>query len=301
MSVRLRDDFILDSPILPASGTFGYGDELIDIVNLDYYGGLITKTITLEEREGNPPERIFETKCGMLNSIGLANIGLKRFLKEKSEFLKNLRIKKIINIAGNTEDEYLRIVEDLDKYNWIDGYEINVSCPNVDKGGIQFGKDCITLSNLISKVRKLTKKLLIVKLSPNVDDIVSIARVCNDNGADAITLINTVYGCAIDIYKKKPVINRVIAGYSGPAIKPIAIANVIRVKSEVNIPIIGVGGIFSSEDAIEFILAGASAIQIGTAHFNNPLIAEEIYNFIVEYCRKNGILNIADLVGAALK
>lgn len=301
LRVKLREDFILESPIMPASGTFGYGDELTDIIDLEYYGAIISKTITIYPRTGNPPERIYETSCGMLNSIGLANIGVDRFIREKGAFYSDFHGKKIVNVAGSSEDEYLEVVKRLERCEWVDGYEINVSCPNVNKGGIAFGTDPHVLRNLIQKIRGNTNKFLMVKLTPNVSDIRPVAVAAQEAGADAVSMINTLYGAAIDIDRKKPVLGRVVGGYSGPGVKPVAIALILKVKPELDIPIVGVGGICSGEDAVEFFMAGATAIQVGTAHFSNPAVARDIYSYLTNYCVSEGISSIEDLVGIALR
>jgi len=299
LSIDLGNKLSLSNPILTASGTFGYGDEISDIVDVELYGGIVTKSLTLKPLEGNPPPRIVETPSGMINSIGLANIGVDLFLEEKADFLKIYQGKVIINIAGRTDFEYCEILKRLTEENWIDGFEINVSCPNVSEGGIEFGTDPKILSNLTRKLRDLTDKFLMIKLSPNVTDIRILAETSQKCGADAVSMINTVYGSAIDINTRKPLINSVIGGLSGPAIKPIAIANIIKAYQVIDIPIIGIGGISRGEDVIEFMLAGASAVQLGTVHFYNPLAINEIMQFLEEYCSQNNILSIGDIIGKA--
>jgi len=299
LSIDLGNKLSLSNPILTASGTFGYGDEISDIVDVELYGGIVTKSLTLKPLEGNPPPRIVETPSGMINSIGLANIGVNLFLEEKADFLKIYQGKVIINIAGRTDFEYCEILKRLTEENWIDGFEINVSCPNVSEGGIEFGTDPKILSNLTRKLRDLTDKFLMIKLSPNVTDIRILAETSQKCGADAVSMINTVYGSAIDINTRKPLINSVIGGLSGPAIKPIAIANIIKAYQVIDIPIIGIGGISRGEDVIEFMLAGASAVQLGTVHFYNPLAINEILQFLEEYCSQNNILSIGDIIGKA--
>ncbi len=299
LSTKLGDKISLDNPLLTASGTFGYGDEISDILNINDYGGIVTKSITLNPRKGNPPPRIVETPCGMINSIGLANIGVDVFLQNKADFLSSYNGKVIVNIAGRTENEYLEVLKKLDSQNWIEGYEINVSCPNVKQGGIEFGTDSEILRHLVSSLRDLTSKFLMVKLSPNVTDIRVLAETSQECGANAISMINTLYAAAIDINSRKPLINSVIGGLSGPAIKPVAIAHVIKTYKVVDIPIVGIGGINSGEDVIEFILAGAAAVQLGTVHFYNPLIASEVLAFLKRYCIENGITSLHNLVGRA--
>ncbi|RKY56025.1 MAG: dihydroorotate dehydrogenase [Candidatus Neomarinimicrobiota bacterium] len=299
LSIALGNKLSLSNPILTASGTFGYGDEISDIVDIGLYGGIVTKSLTLKPRKGNPPPRVVETPCGMINSIGLANIGVDSFLEGKSEFLRNYTGKVFVNIAGRTDLEYCEILKRLTEENWIDGFEINVSCPNVSEGGIEFGTDPKILRKLVLKLRDLTDKFLMIKLSPNVTDIRILAETLQEFGADAVSMINTVYGSAVDINTRKPLINSVIGGLSGPAIKPIAIANIIKAYQVIDIPIIGVGGISSGKDVIEFMLAGASAVQLGTVHFYNPLVINEILQFLKEYCLQNNILSIGDIIGKA--
>jgi dihydroorotate dehydrogenase (NAD+) catalytic subunit len=299
LSIKIGENLSLSNPILTASGTFGYGDELRDIVNVERYGGIITKTLTLKPLIGNPPPRIVETPCGMINSIGLANIGVDDFIKEKSDFLKNYSNCVIASIGGSSEDEYCKTLKKLDSEYWIDGFEINVSCPNVQEGSIVFGTDKEILAGLIRKLRDTTEKFLIVKLTPNVTDIRIFAEISQECGADAVSMINTVYGSAIDIYTRKPLINTVIGGLSGPAIKPIALSNVIKTYEVIDIPIIGIGGIQSGEDVIEFMLAGASAVEIGTAHFFNPAIINNVLPFLEKYCSQNNITKLEKIVGKA--
>ncbi|MBN2601591.1 MAG: dihydroorotate dehydrogenase [Candidatus Marinimicrobia bacterium] len=297
LSIYLGKDLVLSNPILTASGTFGYGDELSEILDINQFGGIVTKSLSLEPRIGNPSPRIVETASGMINSIGLANIGLEAFLKQKKSFLSALTCKVFVNIAARTEEEYGTVIRKLDNEDWIAGYEINVSCPNVKEGGIAFGTDPIVLNRLTGVLRKTSKRFLIVKLSPNVTDIAAMAKIVQDNGADAVSLINTVYGAAIDIYSRKPKINTVIGGLSGPAIKPIAVANVIKVRDSIKIPIIGIGGISNGEDVIEFMLAGASAVQLGTINFMNPCAVNEILEFLNTYLKQQKLTSVSDLIG----
>jgi len=297
ISTRLREDFILRNPLLTASGTYGYGNEITDLVDLELYSGIVTKSISLQPRIGNPPPRIAEVACGMLNSIGLANIGLDRFLAEKAEFLSTYSGKVIVSIVGRNEEEYVQVVRKLNTQQWIAAYEINVSCPNVREGGILFGQEPGILGKLVRKLRHETSKFMIVKLTPNVTDIRILALAAQKSGADALALINTVYGAAINIQTRRPKISTVIGGLSGPAIKPIAIAHIIKTYKEVDIPIIGVGGISDGSDVIEFLLAGASAVQIGTANFYNPGVVGEILDYIENYCSEKEIDCLQDLIG----
>ena len=288
-----------NSPILVASGTYGYGHEVNDIAQVDQLGGIVTKSVTLKPREGNPPPRIAETSSGMLNSIGLANLGVEQFCKEKIPFLNKLETNVIINVAGSTFEEYIdtiKLLESHDNSNHV-GYEINISCPNVKQGGMEFGVNSKMTEKLTSNIRKLTNKLLIMKLSPNVTDIQDIAKASENGGADAVSAINTVVGMGIDINTRKPKLYTTMGGLSGPAIKPIALANVHKVYKEVSIPIIGIGGISCAEDVIEFILAGASLVQIGTHNYTNPNIGVDILSDLNDFCKENSIDNIYTLKG----
>lgn len=285
------------NPVLVASGTFGYGEEYKPLINLNKLGGIVTKSITLEPREGHPPSRTFETPCGMLNAIGLTNVGVDKFIKEKLPFLRSLKTKVIVNVAGSTVGEYVEVVRRLNRTTGIDMLEINISCPNVKEGGIAFGSKAKSAYDCIKAVRKNTSYPIIAKLSPNVTDIVEIANAVETAGADAISLINTLVGLAIDIEKMRPVLGNVTGGLSGPAIKPVALAMVWKVAKAVRVPVIGMGGIMNTEDALEFILAGASMIQVGTANFVDPQTSIQIINGLSAYCKKKRIEKITNLVG----
>ena len=286
------------NPILVASGTYGYGDEVKDIVNVDALGGIVTKSVTLLPREGNPPPRISETASGMLNSIGLANLGVDKYIEEKIPSLNKLQTHVIINIAGSMMEDYLETLEKLESVDSQHiGYEVNISCPNVKEGGMAFGVNPKITEQLTSEMRKITDKLIIMKLSPNVTSVEDIAIASEQGGADAVSAINTVVGMGIDINTRKPKLYTNFGGLSGPAIKPIALANVHKVYQAISIPIIGIGGIQSSSDVIEFILAGADLIQIGTLNYKNPNIGVEIVEDLKEYCRKNKVDNLSDLKG----
>ena len=297
LSVSLGEKFKLSNPVLTASGTFGYGDEIADLLDINCFGGIVTKSLSLKPREGNPPPRIVETASGMINSIGLANIGLDRFIAEKAEFLQSLSCKVIVNIAGREENEYGEVLRRLTDFAWIDGFEINVSCPNVKEGGIEFGVDRTVLGRLVRKLRDLTDKFLIVKLSPNVTDIRPLAETVQAQRGDAVSMINTLYGCAIDIYTRRPLINSVIGGLSGPAIKPVALAHIIKTSKVIDIPIIGIGGIRNGADVVEFLLAGAAAVHLGTVNFFNPTALNGILEFLQDYCRQQKIKALRELVG----
>ena len=287
----------LKNPVMTASGTFGYGEEYSEIVDLNGLGAVVVKGISLKPMEGNPPPRIWETPCGMLNAIGLQNVGLKRFLKEKLPFLKGFDTKVIVNVLGNSVREYVKLSGELDDAG-VDGIELNVSCPNVKKGGMAFGTDRRVLERLIKRVRQTVKKAaLITKLSPAVPDIAGMALVAEEAGSDAVSLINTIPGMAIDIETWKPRLANITGGLSGPAIKPIAVRMVWEASRAVRIPVIGVGGIIKASDAVEFMLAGARAIQVGTGNFLNPGATAGIIAGIVTYLKKRGINDVKDLVG----
>ena len=297
MHVKIRD-IEFSSPLLTASGTYGYGHEVQDMVDVNQWGGIITKSVTRHPREGNPPPRIAETNAGMLNSIGLANLGVEKYIEEIIPFLNELQTKVIINIAGSGKQDYLETMEMLESANGKHvGYEINISCPNVKEGGIEFGVNCDMTEKLTQEMRKRTDKLLIMKLSPNVTRIEDIARAAEAGGADAVSAINTVVGMAIDLKTRMPKLNTTFGGLSGPAIKPIAIANVHKVFNAVKIPIIGIGGIATAEDVVEFLLAGATMIQIGTMNYQNPNLGAQIKEELVTYYSQNGIKNTEDLIG----
>jgi dihydroorotate dehydrogenase (NAD+) catalytic subunit len=287
----------LKNPVMTASGTFGYGEEYAEFIDLNMLGAIVVKGISLKPMEGNPPPRICETPCGMLNAIGLQNIGLKKFLKEKLPYLRKFDTKVVVNVFGNTIQEYIKLAKAIDDAG-VDAIELNVSCPNVKKGGMIFGTDKKTLARLISKVKQSVNKTpIITKLSPNAANIPEFAKLAEDAGSDAISLINTIPAMAIDIETWKPKLANRTGGLSGPAIKPIAVRMVWEASQTVRIPVIGIGGITNAEDAIEFMLAGAAAIEVGTGNFLNPTATEEILNGIVIYLKKKGINNIKDIVG----
>ena len=292
-SLRLRN------PVVTASGTFGYGEEYASLVNLHRLGAIIVKGISLLPRQGNPPPRIAETACGMLNAIGLENVGIERFFSEKLPFLQGIDTPLIVNILGDTVDDYQQLAARLNDEEKVAAVEVNISCPNVKQGGVAFGTDPDMAHAVTKAVRQHFKRPVIVKLSPNVTDIAMIARVVEEAGADAVSLINTVLGMAIDVESCKPKLANIFGGLSGPAIKPIALRMVWQVAESVSIPIIGIGGITTPEDAIEFLLAGATAIQVGTANFINPQATEEIIQGIGAYLDKNGIASVEDLIGKA--
>ena len=285
----------MKNPVMTASGTFGYGLEYSQLINIENFGAIVTKTITLEARVGNPQPRIVETASGMLNSIGLENPGAKVFIEEKLPKLKGYRVPIIANISGSNEAEFVKLA-DLLKDIGLSGLELNISCPNVEHAGL-FAQDADTTYKLVSSVKKVTGLPLIVKLTPNVTDITLIAEAAEDAGADAISLINTLIGMSIDIQTKKPKLANVIGGLSGPAIKPVALRMVYEASRKVRIPVIGMGGIMTSGDAIEFLLAGASAVAIGTANFVNPNTCCEIIEGIKTYMKANSFNKISDITG----
>jgi len=287
------------NPVMVASGTFGYGDEAADVMPVRELGALVVKTITLEPRLGNPPPRIAEGSCGMLNSIGLANVGLKVFLEEKLPWILEVKenSRLIVNIGGRNAEEFGLMAGRLSEHEGVDALEVNVSCPNVEAGGAAFFSDPKELARVVRSSRKGTDLPIIVKLSPNVTDISNLARIAQDEGADALSLINTVNGMLVDIETRKPLLGTVTGGYSGPAILPIGIYNVFRAGSAVRIPLIGIGGIRSAEDALQYILAGASLVQVGTANFLNPRTPAEIVEGINEYLSRKGIDEFSEIIG----
>jgi len=284
--------------VFVASGTFGYGDEVHDLVDVNRLGGIFTKSLSWKPRSGNPPQRIVETASGMLNSIGLANIGVHAFIEQKLPYLRTLQTSIMVNIAASSLKEFCDVLSLLEVQDGIAGYEINVSCPNVKEGGMNFGTDCKMTEEITSHLRKLTNKPLIIKLTPNVTHISEFARAAELAGADAVSVINTLIGMAVDIKTRKPILSTVTGGLSGPAIKPIALAKVYEVAQAVKIPTFGIGGIASTEDAIEFLLVGAAAVQIGTMNFIDPAISVRIADELVDYARNHQISDISMLVGA---
>ena len=287
------------NPIFVASGTFGYGTENTELVDVSNIGAIVTKSITLNPREGNPPPRIVETPSGMINSIGLANIGVDKYVSEMLPVYEKIGSPIIMNIAGSSMEEYIKVMQQVEAVSSnIVGYEINISCPNVKEGGMEFGVDCDMTEKLTKKLRKLTERLLIMKLSPNVTDISAIAKSSENGGADAVSAINTVIGMSIDHKTGKSNIYTTYGGLSGPAIKPVGLACVYKVYHTVKIPIIGIGGIVNSSDVIEYILAGSSAVQVGTANYRDPGIAEKILNDLNSYLDVQSLDSIESLIGS---
>jgi len=297
MSVNLAG-MALRNPVMTASGTFGYGEEFAEYVNLESIGAFVTKGLSLKPRAGNPTPRIVETPGGMLNAIGLQNVGIDAFIAKKVPFLRTVNTPAIANFFGNTVDEYAELARRLDSIPEVAALEVNISCPNVKQGGIVFGTDPDCAFSVVSACREATIKPLIVKLSPNVTDVVAMARACEDAGADCLSLINTLTGMAIDLNKRRPVLANITGGFSGPAIKPIALRMVWQVAKAVKVPIIGIGGIMNATDALEFILAGATAVQVGTASFINPGAAQRIAEEMEAWLVANGVADIKELIGA---
>ena len=287
----------LKNPVMTASGTFGYGKEFDELIDLNQLGGIIVKGLSLLPSPGNPPPRIIETPCGMLNAIGLENIGIEAFVNEKLPFLKNFATPVFINVYGKTVEEYANLASRIDELEDIAGLEVNISCPNVKAGGVAFGVDCDAAAEVVERVRKQTSKPLMVKLSPNVTDIVEIAKSVEGAGADSISLINTITGMMIDIDTRKPILANITGGLSGPAIKPVALRMVWQVAREVKIPVIGIGGIMNAEDAIAFLVAGATAVQIGTANFVNPRVTIDIIEGIEGYLDHHNMSHIDKVIG----
>ncbi|MGE5410382.1 MAG: dihydroorotate dehydrogenase [Clostridiales bacterium] len=287
----------LKNPVILASGTVGYGNEISNLTDLSKLGAIVTKSLSLKPRKGNPPQRIVETAAGMLNAIGLANIGVEEFIKEKIPFLGQLDTSIICNIAASSIEEYAECVRILTKEDVIKAFEINISCPNVKEGGLIFGHDIKAVGKVTEKVRAATDKPVIIKLSPNVPDIASYARVVKEEGADAVSAINTLVGTSFNIYTRKPKLFNITGGLSGPAIKPVALAKVLEIKRNVDIPIIGLGGIICWQDAVEFMIVGASAVQLGTVNFINPNAGVEIVNGLSDYLTKMSIDKVSALTG----
>ncbi len=297
MTVNLAG-MLLRNPVMTASGTFGYGEEFAEYVDLESIGAFVTKGLSLKPRAGNPTPRIVETPGGMLNAIGLQNVGIEAFILKKAPFLRSVNTPAIANFFGNTVDEYAELAGRLDQITEVAALEVNISCPNVKQGGIVFGTDPDCAASVVSACRAVTKKPLIVKLSPNVTDVVAIARACEDAGADCLSLINTLTGMAIDLNSRRPVLANITGGFSGPAIKPVALRMVWQVAKAVKVPIIGIGGIMNATDALEFMLAGATAVQVGTASFINPGAAQKIAEDMEAWLVENGVADVKSLIGA---
>jgi dihydroorotate dehydrogenase (NAD+) catalytic subunit len=287
----------MKNPVMTASGTFGYGLEFADVVNLEDIGGIIVKGTTLNPREGNDYPRMYETASGMLNCVGLQNKGVNYFCKNIYPQIKDINTNMIVNVSGNTPEDYAECAARINELDNIPAIELNISCPNVHQGGMAFGVTCEGAQSVVKAVRDVYKKTLIVKLSPNVTSITDIARCVEDAGADSVSLINTLMGMAIDIERRRPVLSISTGGLSGPAVKPVALRCVWQVAKAVKIPVIGLGGIMNAHDAIEFLLAGASAIEIGTANFVDPAVSVKVADGINEWLDKHGCTSVTDIIG----
>lgn len=297
LSVRIGS-LTLPNPLIAASGCFGYGVEYEQVVDLSVLGGVAVKGLFLAEREGHPPPRVVETPSGMINAIGLQGIGVHRFVKEKLPRLRELGARTIVNVCGSTIDEYVEVTRVLSQADGVAAIELNISCPNIKEGGIQFGCSLTGTHNVVSAVRKVTHLPVIPKLTPNVTDVASFARASEEAGADAVSLVNTFLAMAIDVETRRPKITNVLGGLSGPAIRPIAVRMVWECFQLVKIPIIGMGGITEARDALEFMLAGATAVQIGTANFVDPFLWTKVLDGMRDYLTRHGVTRISDLVGA---
>lgn len=296
--IDLGKGLVLRNPVMTASGTFGYGEEYTDFVDMAQLGGIIVKGTTLHPREGNPYPRMAETPSGMLNCVGLQNKGVEYFINTIYPRIKDFDTNVILNLSGSTIEDYVTAAEMINELDNIPAIELNVSCPNVRQGGMAFGVTCSGISQVVTEVRKAYRKHLMVKLSPNVTNIAEIAQAAEASGADSVSLINTLLGMAIDAEKRKPILSMVTGGMSGACVKPVALRCVWQVSKAVKIPVVGLGGISSATDAVEFMLAGASAIEIGTANFIDPAISAKVAAGITDYCERHGFANAIDLKGA---
>jgi dihydroorotate dehydrogenase (NAD+) catalytic subunit len=297
LSVRIGS-LHLRNPIMSASGCFGYGVEYAGVVDLSTLGAVVVKGLFLEERQGNAPPRIVETPSGMINAIGLQGIGVHRFVREKMPELRERGATVIVNVCGVTVDEYVAVTRILSEVDGVHGIELNISCPNIKEGGISFGCDVSNTHRVVSAVRKATHLPLIPKLTPNVTDVASFARAAEDAGADAVSLVNTFLAMAIDVETRRPRLANVMGGLSGPAIRPIAVRMVFECARQVAIPVIGIGGIASASDALEFMIAGATAVQVGTANFVDPFIWPKLLSGIEDYMARHEIAGVTDLIGS---
>jgi dihydroorotate dehydrogenase (NAD+) catalytic subunit len=296
LAVKIKD-LALKNPVMTASGTFGYGTEFEDFVDVSCLGGIVVKGTTGSRREGNPYPRMAETPAGMLNAVGLQNKGVDAFVNDIYPNIRHCQTNIIVNVSGSTIDEYVTVAEKINELDDIPAIELNISCPNVKEGGMAFGTSCASAQKVVEAVRKAYNKTLIVKLSPNVGNIAEIAMAVEDAGADSVSLINTLLGMAIDAHTRKPVLSTITGGLSGPAVKPIALRMVWQVYKAVKIPIIGLGGIMNATDAIEFLLAGATAVQVGTANFIDPQVTIKIIEGIEKYCNQYNVKDVRELIG----
>lgn len=287
----------LKNPVLTASGTFGYGEEFSDFIDLNRLGGFVIKGTTINHREGNPYPRMAETPSGMLNAVGLQNKGVDYFIENIYPRIKDVDSHVIVNVSGATIDDYVAVCEKLSPLDKINAIEVNISCPNVKQGGMAFGTTCEGAAQVTKAVRNAFPKTVIIKLSPNVTDITEIARAVEAEGADSVSLINTLLGMAIDVERQRPYLSTITGGLSGPAVRPVAVRMVWQVAKAVQIPVVGLGGIMNGRDAIEFMLAGASAIQVGTANFVDPSVTMKIIDYMEDYCQRHGVADINDIIG----
>ncbi|MDD2489004.1 MAG: dihydroorotate dehydrogenase [Bacteroidales bacterium] len=290
-------DMVLRNPVMTASGTFGYGYDFEDFMSLDSLGGIVVKATTGSNREGNPYPRMAETSSGMLNAVGLQNKGIDYFCRSLYKKIKDINTNMVVNVSGSSIEEYVEVAQRINELENIPAIELNISCPNVKQGGMAFGTDPKMASEVVKAVRKAYDKTLIVKLSPNVTSIVEIAKAVEASGADSLSMINTLFGMAVDAEKRQPLLSTITGGLSGPAVKPVALRCVWQVAKQTKLPIIGIGGIMNATDAIEFILVGATAIEIGTANFINPSISQEIVYGLSEYLDRHNIKNISEIRG----
>ncbi|TFU92933.1 dihydroorotate dehydrogenase [Barnesiella sp. WM24] len=290
-------DLSFKNPVLTASGTFGYGLEFSDFIDLNRLGGFVVKGTTLHHREGNPYPRMAETPSGMLNAVGLQNKGVDYFIENIYPDIKDIDSNIIVNVSGATISDYVAVCEKLNELDRIKAIEVNISCPNVKQGGMAFGTTCEGAAEVARAVRKAYSKTVIVKLSPNVTDIVSIAKAVENEGVDSLSLINTLLGMAIDVERRRPCLSTITGGLSGPAVRPVAVRMVWQVAHAVNIPVIGLGGIMDGRDALEFMLAGATAVEVGTANFVDPAVTMKIIDYMDDYCNRHGIEDINDIIG----
>jgi len=288
----------LKNPVMTASGTFGYGTEYSDFIDISRIGGIIVKGTTLRERQGNPYPRMAETPSGMLNAVGLQNKGVEYFINNIYPTVKDINTNIIVNLSGSTLEDYIEAAEMLNELDFIPGIELNISCPNVKEGGMAFGTSCLSAAQVVKAVRRVYKNDLMVKLSPNVTSISEIALAVEAEGADSVSLINTLLGMAINSEKRQPILSTITGGLSGPAIKPVALCMVWQVAQAVKIPVIGLGGIMNAADAIEFMLAGASAVQIGTANFIDPTVTIKVIDGIDDYLNRHGYKSVTEIIGA---
>lgn len=290
-------NIVLKNPVMTASGTFGYGEEFADFIDLSRLGGIIVKGTTGERRQGNPYPRMAETPSGMLNAVGLQNVGVETFCKEVYPRIKNIDTNILVNVSGSSIEEYCAVAEQVDALENIPGIELNISCPNVKKGGMGFGTDPAMAAQVVKEVRKVYHKTLIVKLTPNVTSVVEIAKAVEQAGADSVSLINTLLGMAIDVEHQRPYLSTITGGLSGPCVKPVAVRMVWQVAHAVQIPVVGLGGISCAADALEFLMAGAKAVQVGTANFLDPAVTVKIVDGLQDYCERHGISDINEIIG----